>query len=192
MLKIQIKNKQNQVTHGAQFESQAQVEAWIAECEANGFAKLIPGYENYLALKDGRIFSLLTNKFLSYSKDKDGYLQVGLRKNKKGNTKKVHRLIAQTFLSNDENLPEVNHINEIKNDNRIENLEWVTPKQNTQHSLLSAIPKKNKKLTDEQVNTIKQMRKNGTMPKELSKIFGVTKTYICDVIAGRERKYVQC
>ena len=53
-----------------------------------------------------------------------GYRVVGLYKDGKQKLYKVHRLVAQTFIPNPNNLPEINHINEIRNDNRVENLEW--------------------------------------------------------------------
>lgn len=61
---------------------------------------------------------------LKLNKDTVGYLQVKLYKNKKKKNFKVHRLVAQAFLPNPLNLPEINHKSEIKTDNRVENLEW--------------------------------------------------------------------
>lgn len=64
-----------------------------------------------------------------------GYAHVGLWKNQKCKQCRVHRLVAQAFCENDnpEIKTQVNHINENKLDNRAENLEWVTPKENTNH-----------------------------------------------------------
>lgn len=73
-------------------------------------------------------------KILKQAKDKDGYVQVNLSKNGKGRTRKVHRLVAQAFISNFEEKPEVNHINGIRDDDRVDNLEWCTSSENNIHA----------------------------------------------------------
>ena len=72
-------------------------------------------------------------QFLSPTKDKCGYLVVHLYKDGKRTDKKVHRLVAQAFIPNPRNLPEVNHKNEVKNDNRVENLEWISHLDNNNY-----------------------------------------------------------
>lgn len=70
---------------------------------------------------------------MTKSKDKDGYLIVNLNKNNKCYKKKIHRLVAEVFISNPENKPQVNHIDENKQNNCYLNLEWVTNKENSNH-----------------------------------------------------------
>ena len=99
--------------------------------------RYISGYEGqYSASKNGKIFSHKSNKFLKPTNLK-GYQRVKLRdanNNQKRSEQLVHRLIAQTFLANPKNKLEVNHKNSIRNDNRIENLEWATRSENNQHA----------------------------------------------------------
>lgn len=64
-----------------------------------------------------------------------GYLKVTLWNKHKSQTREVQRIVAETFIPNTENKSQVNHINGIKTDNRVDNLEWCTPKENTQHSI---------------------------------------------------------
>ena len=75
-------------------------------------------------------------KILKGKCDKDGYVEYALctGKHKQMKFHRAHRLVAEAFIPNPDNLPQVNHINEIKNDNRVEILEWVTSQYNRVYS----------------------------------------------------------
>ena len=86
----------------------------------------------------GRILSLNyrntgKSELMNPSTNTDGYFKVSLRKNGKRKTCYLHRLIAQTFIPNPENKSEVNHIDEDKTNNRVDNLEWKWHKDNINH-----------------------------------------------------------
>ncbi len=69
------------------------------------------------------------------SSDNDGYMFVLLRRNGKQKRCAIHRLVAKAFITNQYNKPEVNHIDAVKSNNRVDNLEWVTGKENIQHAM---------------------------------------------------------
>ena len=95
----------------------------------------IEGFPDYLITSHGRVFSLKHGKMreLKQRIDRDGYMQVGLRKNGKFYSKTVHRLVAQAFIPKPDNKPEVNHIDEDKTNNHVSNLEWMSHKENLNH-----------------------------------------------------------
>jgi len=97
--------------------------------------KDVPGYEGYYQASSlGRIKSLYQGKntILTFS-DVRGYKKLTLIKNTSKQYFRVHRLIGLTFIDNPLNKEHINHINGIKDDNRVNNLEWCTPKENMEH-----------------------------------------------------------
>lgn len=90
--------------------------------------KPIPGYEGlYSVSNKGDVFSHRRNKKLSPKRSARGYLRVTLCKGSRNHkTFGIHRLVALAFIPNLYNKPTVNHINEVKSDNRVDNLEWAT------------------------------------------------------------------
>ena len=94
----------------------------------------IPGYEGlYSITDDGQVYSIKRKIYMKQQADKDGYLCVNLRKDGRYRRFFIHRLVALTYVENPEGKETVNHINEIKTDNRAENLEWATRKEQTNH-----------------------------------------------------------
>lgn len=100
--------------------------------------KDIDGYDGAYQVSDiGRVRSKKYGrwKVLKGRKDKDGYVQVGLRKDGKLKLVRVHRIVAQAFIpNNDEEKNEINHINELKSDNRASNLEWCDRRYNNTYN----------------------------------------------------------
>lgn len=91
----------------------------------------VPGYEGlYLVSNLGNVYSNKSNKMLRNSFGKRGYLVVGLCLNGTRKTKKVHRLVADAFIPNKNNLPLVNHKDECKTNNNVDNLEWCDSRYN--------------------------------------------------------------
>lgn len=87
--------------------------------------KDIKDYEKLYAVTScGKVWSYKTGKFLKPHLDKDGYLQITLFKESKPKTIRIHRIVAETYILKPVNFKEINHKNECKTDNNINNLEW--------------------------------------------------------------------
>ena len=101
---------------------------------------------NYLIYSDGRVFSISLKKFLEGKIDNSGYQAYNLRIEGESKMFYAHRLVAETFLQNPNNLPYVHHKDENRLNNNLDNLEWISSKDNYQdylknHNLKARKPK---------------------------------------------------
>lgn len=167
--------------------------------------KTISGFENYevsslsnVKRKEGT--SHLRSINLKGTKDKDGYLKVNLKVSQKTNTKFIHRLVATAFIINTENKPQVNNINGIKDDNRVENLEWCTLSENRQHAYDTGLQnsdsrkgEKNNfnKLKKEQVEfIINEYKAKKVFQHQLALKFNVSQSCISIIVNKKNWKWI--
>lgn len=170
----------------------------------------VPDYEGMYQVSDlGRVKSLQrkTERIHSKSriklvkeiirkqtKEKDGYLQVCLKKDLKVKTFKTHRLVATLFISNPENKPQVNHKNSIKTINDVFNLEWNTSKENINHALdFGLMPRGEKSyktiLTEKQVLEIRKIGKS-ILQREIGKMYGVSEETIGLILRRKTWRHI--
>lgn len=165
--------------------------------------KPVIGYEGIYEISNaGQVKSLSrtdkrghkrNEKFLRPALNARGYLFVSFYDNV---SKVIHRLVAESFLSNDFNKEEVNHKNGNKTDNRLENLEWVTHSENLKHACetgLKSIPKGEKtynaKLTNKEADEIRSLYRTGNWThKKLSLHFGVSKSVVQKILNNKTYK----
>lgn len=98
----------------------------------NEIWKDVPGFPGYQVSNAGRVKSFRSGiRILKQCNDGFGYPKVRIWGNGKGITIHVHKIVALAFIPNPDGKPEIDHINTIRTDNRVENLRWVTRKENT-------------------------------------------------------------
>lgn len=141
-------------------------------------------------------YRMIGEKILKSKLDKNGYCLITLCKNNIDKTFKMHRLVAQSFIPNPQNKPEINHKNNQKQKNYVKNLEWVTSKENKQHSIKNGWFHTAKgennghaKLTEKQVLEIRNL-----YPKlnqlQLAKKYDVGGTTIHDIVHKIHWKHI--
>lgn len=154
-------------------------------------------FPKYGVNKSGQVCSFDYNhtrklKIIKQYKDRDGYKYVFLIVNNKRYKRLVHRMILTTFIPNLENKPQVNHINDTRDDNRLENLEWCTAKENVIHSYkinnkktsdlsrkkaserFSKTNNSKAKITQTIAENIRRDRKRGCLLKEIAKKYNLS------------------
>lgn len=173
--------------------------------------KSIEEYEGlYSVTPDGRVWSherkeKVNWKFGEYTKmryakwlklhlDTVGYLITGLCKNGKETKHRIHRLVAQAYIPNPSNKPCINHLSGVKTDNRVENLEWVTHKENTQHAYkiglydnrdVSGEKNGKAKLIWKQINEIRENQFNRKIGDKRWREYGISRRHYYLIINNK-------
>lgn len=161
--------------------------------------KTVPGTDgNYEISNSGKIRSWKSNghskkkakspKILT-ALDKYGYPKNKISINGKYKDVFVHRLVAKEFIPNPENKLCVNHINGIKTDNRVENLEWCTRKENNQHAYSTGLISNDYKreITDQQCLDIIKLSDNGVSQSKIAKKHGLNQSTISRIVNFKRR-----
>lgn len=158
----------------------------------------IQGYSKYLVSNRGRIKTIQirgkkVNQLMVQTLTKKGYLKVTLYENNNKKTLLVHQIVAQTFIPNPNNKPQVNHKNGIKTDNRVENLEWNTAKENVNHSIRIGLRKALRGKDNPCSKTIIQMDLGNNIihawgsSKEVERELGIDQSLIIRCCQGKQK-----
>ena len=152
---------------------------------------------NYDVSNIGEVRNRTTGRILSQYTDKDGYKHATISVEGKQYHPGVHRFVAEAFIPNPDNKPEVNHLNGVKYINVVDNLEWATSSENVKHAfdtgLKSSILGSNNILshyTDKQIHQVCKMLEQGISNKKISDKTGVDRKYITDIKKGRRWRHI--
>jgi hypothetical protein len=147
---------------------------------------------NVKRLVSERVFA---ERLIGRSIDKDGYVKRILSRKGKNYNFREHRLVASAFIENPQNKATINHINGIRDDNRVENLEWNTNLENKQHAVssgltnLKGVNHPRCKLTEQQVLEIRQIGFSQTATA-VSKKFNVSRITVSRILKNKNWNHI--
>ena len=138
-------------------------------------------------LRNGNVYHW-KERILTPQIEKNGYIRFILSKNGKMYRILIHRAVAEAFIENKENKPQVNHKNGNKKDNTVKNLEWVTAQENTLHSLKNGLrkPQKTKKII--QLDEKKKFIKIWNSAREAGNYLNINHSLIYECCRGKIKK----
>ena len=147
-------------------------------------------WPNYATSECGKVFRISTKKEMAQRPHgNSGYFAFRACHNNKPTNVFTHKCVADSWLENPKKLPQVNHINGVKTDNRISNLEWVTPAQNQRHAVSTGLKASgedlyNSGVSNDVVHLICQELRSGTRVVDIADKFGVKKDAVRNIRNG--------
>lgn len=150
--------------------------------------KNIEFFEQYSVSNFGNVRNNMTGKILKPRKHTNGYTRVTLCKDKKHYDRYIHRLVAQAFIPNPNNLPEINHIDENKSNNFVENLEWCDRIYQVNYGTFKKRMIETQRMSSKQSKPVKCVE-TGIIYISLhhaERETGILYTLICNVLKGRQ------
>jgi hypothetical protein len=149
----------------------------------------------YFISNDGKVLNSKTGRFLKNQNNGNGYEKITLTIDGIQCQKLIHRLVADLYIPRVKNKNQVNHINGIKNDNRVENLEWCNNKENQIHAHINGLKQNgnglwNGKFSKEDIEKIKTLKNNGVLQYKIAEIMNTTKGTISSILNGKRYKYL--
>ena len=160
--------------------------------------KTVVGHEMYSVTNKGRVYNEKRGKFLKPSVNSSNYKKVVLN----GKNLYVHRLVAEAFCDNPDNLCEVNHKDGNKWNNNYTNLEWVTKSENAQHAFDMGlrtvsgytrykVSKSAHRFTDYEIEEIRKMYYDGVTKQEIADKIGCCSSVICNILNGQTYREIE-
>ncbi|CAH9015325.1 putative NUMOD4 motif-containing HNH endonuclease [Vibrio phage 177E37-1] len=152
--------------------------------------KPVEGFPSHEVSSLGQVRNCITGKMKAQRNSI--YLSVSLWKDCKGYSRNVHRLVAKAFITNPDNKPEVNHIDEDKFNNCVGNLEWATRTENAKHSVYKTTGELcgTSKLKESEVLEIVDLFSNGWSQTDIASKFDVTNHCIYRIVRGKNWKWL--
>ena len=152
----------------------------------------------YYATEEGEIWSKRRNKNIAKKINNRGYYLVNLSVCGKVKTYQLHRLIANAFIENPENLPVVNHKDGNKLNNKVENLEWCTHSKNIIHAFETGltnpargIDTKFGRFSEKEIREIRELLRDGLSQYKIADLYGVTRSAIEQIANDKTYRWVE-
>lgn len=158
----------------------------------------VKGLPRRVYRRDGTKGAMLDERVLKGAMNSSGYLTVTLSLNSKQKSSFIHRLVAEAFIENPNDFEQVNHKDRNKLNNHVENLEWVTPQENSAHGNSLESDKErnrgssnpNSKLTEKCVIEIRRLRKKGIKIQEIADKFDIHNSSVSTICNNKSWKQI--